>query len=140
MNERNYLFRGDDDYRGESIGLPLGDEADAAEIQDFVEHVLRKAKGRTSRYTSFSKEIKVACRFNSAADCRNVCKADLDRLRDLETQKTIRIWDPDQVFDALRNASRKLAKRAADVRTAMKRNCEMLIEGQIPVEIIQQTE
>jgi hypothetical protein len=48
----------------------------------------------------------------------------------------IRIWDPDQVFEVLMNGPRKLARQAGDVRSAMRRNSEMLIEGQVPAGIL----
>jgi len=115
----------------------LGGEADAADIQNFADHVLRKESNRTSRYVSFTKEIKVARRFTSAADNRYVSKADLAALRELEAQGVIRIWDPDQVQAALMAGPRKLAKQASDVRAAMKRNSEILVEGQIPAGVLE---
>jgi len=35
-------------------------------------------------------------------------------------------------------SAKKLAKQAADVRTAMRRNSEILIEGQIPAGVLEQ--
>jgi hypothetical protein len=62
-------------------------------------------------------------------------KAELAKLRALESQGIIRIWYPDQVFDGMMSGPRRLAKQAADVRAAMRRNHEILIEGEIPAEI-----
>jgi hypothetical protein len=135
---RKYLFRGDDNYRGGSLGPALGSEADAADIQDPAEHVLRKESKRSSRYTSFTEEVKVARKFTSAHDSRYVCKAELAELRDLEVQGVIRIWDADRVYEGLLAAGKKLAKQAADVRIAMRRNSEILIEGQIPASVLEQ--
>jgi hypothetical protein len=129
---RRYVFRGDDSYRNGAIGRALGAEADAADIQDFAEHILRKEPNRTSRYVSFTQDVKVARRFTTACDNRFVRKADLAALRALEAQGEIRVWGPDQVEAGLARGPRKLAKRAADVRAAMVRNSEILIEGQIP--------
>lgn len=37
----------------------------------------------------------------------------------------------------LAQAQRKLARQAADVRNAMRRNSELLIEGQIPADYLE---
>jgi hypothetical protein len=138
-SKRNPLFRGDDNYRAGPVGRALGALADAADIQDFADHVLRKESKRTSRYTSFTTEVKVARKFTSASDNRYVRKADLAVLRELEAQAVIRIWQPDPVYAALRQGPKKLAKQAADVRAAMTRNSEVLIEGQIPAGVLEHT-
>ncbi len=130
-------FRGDDRYRRGPIGLPLGVEADEADIQDFAEHVLRKESGRSSRYTSFTTELKIARRFTAGPDNRHVSKADLARLRDLELRGVIRIWDAEDVFASLGLGPRKIARQAANVRAAMRRNREILIEGQIPAGVLE---
>ena len=134
---RSYVFRGDDDYRGGPVGRALGAEADAADIQNFADHVLRKESNRSSRYVSFTEEVKVARRFASASDNRYVRKADVAALRDLELQGVIRIWDADEVHAALNEGPRKLAKQASDVRAAMRRNGESLIEGRIPEGVLE---
>jgi hypothetical protein len=126
-----YLFRADDGYRGGPVGRALGLEADLADIQDFAGHVLRKESRVTSRFTSFTLEVKIARRFTSVADSRFIRKVELAKLRILESQGVIQIWDPDQVLEAMRKGASKLAKQAADVRAAMRRNREVLIEGQV---------
>lgn len=63
----------------------------------------------------------------------------MERLRDLEAQGQIKIWTPDKVYEALRNGPKKLRKQAADVRAAMQKNSEILIEGQIPAGILRGT-
>src|SRR5687768_3559810 len=83
---RNYVFRGDDNFRGGPVGRRLGAEADAADIQDFADHVLRKESNRSSRYLSFTQEVKVARKFTSASDNRFVSKAAMSALRELEAQ------------------------------------------------------
>lgn len=134
-----YLFRGDNDYRGGPIGLPLGPIADAAEIQSFEQHVLRKAYGISSRFVSFTTELKVARSFTARNDNRYVVKVlDFD-LRTLEEGGTIRVWSPEAVFVAMRQRDRKVARQAADVRAAMIRNSEVLIEGEIPPEVVHRT-
>lgn len=137
--KRNYVFRGDDNYRGGPVGRALGVEADGADIQNFADHVLRKESNRTSRYSSFTEEVTVARKFTSASDNRYVSKADMTSLRELEAQGVIRIWDPDQVHVVLREGPRKLAMQASDVRAAMRRNSEILVEGQIPAGILERT-
>src|SRR5258708_7338811 len=98
VEDRHYVFRGDDDYDGGPVGLNLGTEADDAEIQNIADHVLRKEKKRTSRYTSFTEEVKVARKFTSPPDHQSVWKGEMSRLRDLDAQGMIRIWDADQAF------------------------------------------
>lgn len=132
-----YLFRGDDKYRAGAVGRALGEEADAADIQDFAGHVLRKESNLTSRYTSFTEEVNVARRFTSLSDNRHVSKAEIAVLLELESRGILRIWDPEQVGAALMDGPRRLAKQAADVRAAMKRNSEILIEGQIPPDVLE---
>src|SRR5690242_10465581 len=112
MEDSTYLFRGDDLYTGGSIGFALGKDAEGADIQDLSEHVLRKQKGRTSRYVSFSKELKIARKFTSSQDNRLVIKAPMNRLRELEASGILILWDADQVFDSLRQGAHKLAKKA----------------------------
>src|SRR5205823_2612320 len=75
--KRNYVFRGDDHYRGGPLGRALGAEADTADIQNFADHVLRKESTRTSRYTSFTEEVKVARKFTTASDNRHVQKVEM---------------------------------------------------------------
>ncbi len=75
----------------------------------------------------------------TASDNRFVRKAELTALRALEAKGEIRIWDPEPVAAALAAGPRKLAKRAADVRAAMVRNSESLIEGQIPGGVLSPT-
>jgi hypothetical protein len=131
-SERSYLFRGDDNYQGGPVGRARGAEADGAQIQNIADHVLRKESGITSRYASFSEEVKIARKFTSAAGNRHVRKVELAVLRDLEAAGIIKIWNPDQAYTALKAGPRKLSRQAADVRAAMRKNSEILIEGQIP--------
>jgi hypothetical protein len=138
-DRRSYVFRGDDNYRGGPVGRALGAEADAADIRNPAEHVLRKQSNRSSRYVSFTDEVKVARLFTSASDNRFVSKADMTALAELEAQGVLRIWYPDQVYIALVAGLKKLAKQAADVRAAMRRNSEILIEGRIPAGILERT-
>jgi hypothetical protein len=114
----------------------LGPEADAADIQNFADHVLRKESRLTSRFTSFTTELKIAGRFTSAADKRSIRKVESAKLQLLESQGIIRQWDPDQVFEVMKEMSGKLAKQSGDVRAAMRKNREILIEGQIPAELV----
>ncbi len=130
-----YLFRGDDHYRGGPIGKALGVEADEADIQNFADHALRKETRRSSHYSSFTTEVKIARKFTSAPDNRAIVKVERVELRELESQSAIRIWGPNEVYEYLSGGAKKLAKQAADVRTAMRRNSEILIEGQVPASI-----
>jgi hypothetical protein len=133
----SYLFRGDDSFTGGPLGRALGIEADGADIQNFADHVLRKESSRTSRYLSFTEEIKIARRFTSGVDNRFVVKLSWPVLREMECRGIIKVWIPDAVEAALLQAPKKIAKQANDVRTAMKRNREVLIEGQVPAGVVE---
>jgi len=136
MHGGKYLFRGDDNYRGDPVGLAFGPEADRADIQNLAVHVLGKKSNTTSRFTSFTTETKVARRFTTRVDHQNVRKVELAELQEMESRGSIRIWDPDEVFESLKVGPRKHAKQAGDVRSAMRRNREILIEGRIPASIL----
>ncbi len=133
---RSYLFRGDDNYRGGTVGRALGAEADSSDIQSISDHVLRKESGITSRFTSFSEEVKVARKFTSSSDNRYVYRADLGLLRDLETAGTIRLWSPEDVYAMMKASNKKQSNQAADVRSTMVKNSEILVEGQIPESVL----
>jgi hypothetical protein len=81
---KKYVFRGDDKYRGGEVGRALGPDADSAKIQSFNDHVLRKESNVTSRFTSFTTELKIARKFTGAVDDRRVAKADMSKLREIE--------------------------------------------------------
>jgi hypothetical protein len=55
-----------------------------------------------------------------------------EQVLELEFQGIIQIWNPDQAYDAIKGGPGKLARQAGDVRAAMRRNSEVLIEGRIP--------
>jgi hypothetical protein len=139
MSDTTYVFRGDDGYSGGPIGLTIGEQADAADIQTLADHVLRKESTKSSRYSSFTTVFKIARKFTSRCDNKNVIKVALKTLRELEAEGTVRVWDPDQVFAALKQQSVKLARQAGDVRAAMRRNREILVEGQIPSSSVERT-
>ncbi len=133
---KSYIFRGDDQYRGQAVGRAFGAEANSAQTQSFADHVLRKESRITSRCTSFTTELKIARRFAKASADRQIAKASLTELRVVEKQGAIRIWNADQVFDAMKIVPGRLAKQAGDVRAAMRKNYEILIEAQIPKQIV----
>ena len=135
-----YLFRADHRDRVGPVGRPLGPEADAADIQNLANHVLRKESRLSSRFRSSTTDVKIARKVASAPEGRFIRKAELAKLRALEAQGVIRLWDPDQVFEGMRDGPRKLAKQAADVRAATRRNRRVFKEGQtVPVVIDGQT-
>lgn len=117
------------------MGLDLAAEADTADIQTWADHVLRKESGQSSRYLSLTMEIAVARRF-AANDDRHVYKIAAVSLRQLETDRGIRVWHPDDVHEAMLNGPKKMARQANDVWSAMKRNSEILVEGAIPARVV----
>lgn len=145
---KSYLFRGDGLYQlGDGIGFELdSSEADAADIQTPWEHVQDKKPGQSSRYTSFATTLKSAKKFAEAIieqqgkkviKKSQILKAALDMLEQLQTQGVIRIYTPEDVAakmsvheeKAVRNNSKNIYKN-------MTKNDEVLIEGQIPGEIL----
>jgi len=55
----------------------------------------------------------------------------------LEAEGKIRIYSPEQVAELIRqNPKKKISKQANNVKGAMEKNGEILIEGQIPSEFI----
>lgn len=121
-----FLFRGDDFYSGGPVGRPLGSDAD---ITTAWEHVRRKSN-ETSIFTSFAEDRKSAAKFT---DGNNIYKVDLDRIRQLEADGVIKTYTPDEIFDMMRNsADTKIRRDASNVRDIMRKNKEILVEGQIP--------
>ncbi|WP_196349532.1 RHS repeat domain-containing protein [Planctopirus limnophila] len=129
------LFRADDFWDGGPVGIPLA-EAALAKIQTFAEHVLRKRRNDTSRYTSFSTMLKDAKRFTDAPDNRYISKAEFDALHKLEQDGIIKIHTPESVYQRMMAGTADEVKEAKDVRDAMIRNHEILIEGQIPAGLL----
>lgn len=114
------------------MGRAFGIEADAAAIQSFADHVLRKESRLSSRFTSFSEEVSIARKFTKATDNRLLHKVNRKTLEALQSSGIIKLWHPEQIYHAMLSSPRKIAKQAGDVLAAMVKNCEILIEGQIP--------
>ena len=67
----------------------------------------------------------------------NVFKISLEDIASLQSQGKIRVLTPDDVAEQMRNhPDKKVRKKANSVRENMKRNKEILIEGEIPEEFI----
>lgn len=135
--EPSYLFRADDNYKiGEPVGFELDSEqAMAAEIQNPLDHVLNKESGQTSRYVSFSVAIAIKGGGGSGRFTKKnkILKVATKALQELESEGTIRIYTPEQVGEIIRqNPKKKISKQANNVKSAMDKNGEILVEGQIP--------
>jgi hypothetical protein len=130
-----YLFRGDDFYSAGPLGLAIGSrEAEEAEIQTPWEHVQGKESGQTSRFVSFSLTFRGAAKFTKRD---RVLKGAMDALQPLMDTGIIKIWTPNDVEQAIRShAKAKIRRLAAGVKQDMIKNDEVLIEGQIPEEIL----
>jgi hypothetical protein len=145
-----YLFRGDDYYTGGPIGFVLhSPEAEDADIQTPWEHVReaesgpRKSRGkedddyrRTSRYVSFAITKRGAAKFTKR---NRIQKTLLEKLKELAAgpTSTLRILEPADVEAMmLAHDKRRVRDKAADVRRLMEKNDEVLIEGQIPAELL----
>jgi hypothetical protein len=139
--EPSYLFRADDSYTtGAPVGFELdSEEATTADIQNPLDHVLNKESGQTSIYVSFSNAISLPGgggprRFTKK---NKILKVAMEALQQLEAEGKIRIYNPEQVAEMIRqNPKKKISKQANNVKAAMEKNGEILIEGQIPGELI----
>jgi hypothetical protein len=139
--EPSFLFRADDDYHmGYPVGFELGSEdAQQAKIQSPLEHVLEKETGDTSIYVSFSTAIRIPQGGGAIKFTKNnkILKVALEALQQLESEGKIRIYTPEQVAEILRqNPQKKISKQANNVKAAMEKNGEILVEGQIPGKFI----
>ncbi len=130
-----FVFRADDDYAGGPVGLPKGSkEAEEAKIQTPLQHVLEKESGETSRFVSFSVTRKGTLKFTKKG---KIIKAAWEALLKLKADGVIVILTPEDVKAMVAADPKKaVRKRANDVYQAMKKNDEILIEGQIPEELI----
>ena len=136
-SEKSYLFRADDNYtKGDPVGFELASvDIQKAEIQDFKEHVLDKESGQTSRYVSFSTAIAIPGGGGSRRFTKKnkIFKVALEALQNLEAEGKIRIYTPEKVAELIsQHPKKKIRNLANDVKTAMEKNGEIIIEGQIP--------
>ncbi len=128
----SFFFRGDDDYKkGNNIGVPIGDGSD---IVSFDVHVNNKeTTSGSSIYTSFSKELKPALRFTKDG---KVIKVKISVLKELENQGVIKIYDDKDAKKILHEQG--LRREANDTYENMRKNKEVLIEDEIPADMIMQ--
>jgi hypothetical protein len=131
-----FVFRADDSYTSGPVGLPKGSkEALAAKIQTPLQHVLEKESDDTSRFVSFSVTRKGTLKFTKKG---KILKAAWDALQKLKADGVIEILTPEDVKAMVAADPKKsVRKRANDVYQAMKKNDEILIEGQVPEELLQ---
>jgi hypothetical protein len=66
-----------------------------------------------------------------------ILKVPWSALQQLASDGKIRIYNPEQVAEMIReNPQKKISKQANNVKAAMEKNGEILIEGQIPGDFI----
>lgn len=132
-----FTFRGDDYYKkGSPIGFDLdSEEAQAADIQSPWEHVQDKESNQTSRFISFSLSKQGgAVKFTKK---NKIIKVAWIELKKLQAQGKIKIYEPEDVANLMRKHSKKkIQNQAKNVKAAMEKNGEILIEGQIPADLI----
>lgn len=137
------VFRGDVGHKPGSspIGKPINPQLTNAErAQIAFEHVKQTIEPGESVFKSWSESAKIARdRFarwspkDEAGDATRVTKVSLRELLELESQGKIKIYSPDQIYELLKAYGKGNAtKQANAIRTAMARNQELLIEGEIP--------
>jgi hypothetical protein len=124
----SYLFRGDDYYAGGPVGFVLdSEEAKAADIQTPWEHV-GKESNESSRFTSFSTTKKGASTFGS-----RIYKVPVLNVHYLMSTQQIKLYYPETVEAMMRShPSKSVWKNAKNAPATMRRNDEVLVEGQIP--------
>jgi len=126
----SYLFRGDDNYSGGSVGKPLGSSADITTPWDHV----RKESNKTSIFTSFATTRKSTKKFSSG---NNTSKVSLSDINNLQKEGVIKVYGPDDVAKMMKNhPDKRVRKDANNVKQIMKKNNEVLIEGEIPESVI----
>ncbi|NJO60860.1 MAG: hypothetical protein HC836_22165 [Richelia sp. RM2_1_2] len=140
-SEPSYLFRADDNYKiGNPVGFKLdSEEAIAADIQNPWVHVLDKESVQTSRYISFSTAITIQGGGGSLKFTKNnkIFKVPWKALQQLKTEGKIRIYTPEDVAEIInQHPKKKVRRKANDVKAAMEKNGEIIIEGQIPGNVI----
>jgi len=130
MEKTTYLFRGDNNYTGGPIGRPLGSLAD---ISTPWEHV-RKESCQTSLFTSFTIRRRNAEKF---AKSSQIIKVSVSDLNILQQQGLLKIYDLEEVVSLMQNHPQKRVQRdAKNVQQILRKNGEILIEGQLPASII----
>jgi hypothetical protein len=139
--EPSYLFRADDNYKmGNPVGIELdSEEATTADIQNPLDHVLNKESEQTSRYVSFSNAITIKGGGGPKKFTKKnkILKIAWEALQQLEAEGIIKIYTPEQVAEMVRqNPKKKISRQANNLKAAMEKNGEILIEGQIPGDII----
>jgi len=104
-----------------------------------LDHVLNKKSGKSSRYVSFSTAISIPGGGGPKKITKKnkILKAAWEALQQLASDGKIRIYTPEQVAEMIRqNPKRQISKQANNVKVAMEKNGEILIEGQIPGDLI----
>jgi len=104
-----------------------------------LDHVLNKKSGKSSRYVSFLTVISIPGGGGSKKFTKKnkILKAAWEALHQLASDGKIRIYTPEQVAEMIRqNPKRLISKQANNVKIAMEKKGEILIEGQIPGALI----
>ena len=131
VDDPSYIFRGDNNREPNSaVGSALDPASEPPQAQEFIDHV-RQVKGKVARFVSFSRSLRSATRFGRPI------KVNFGQLRTLEAQGKIRIYNADQV-ERIINDDRdpRIKRNASSTKKMMENNQEILIEGEIPSDLI----
>jgi hypothetical protein len=102
-----------------------------------------REKGETTRFVSFFKEpgpawAGVGSFAGKLTETGQLLKVKIHELEELKRTGAIRILTPEDVKTQMEAHEKKKIRRTAfEVRQMMERNDEVLIEGQIPAEILE---
>src|SRR5262249_36221646 len=93
---------------------------------------VRKDPGESSIFTSFAESKKAADKFGD--DVYKVSREDLERLAQ---DGQVELYTPEDVYDLMiMDADEAVRNDAKSVRQIMEKNEEVLVEGEIPADII----
>lgn len=110
------------------------------------EHVQDKRPGQSSRYTSFATTLKSAKKFAEAVieqqgkkviKNSQIFKAAWEAIEELQIQGAIRTYTPEDVRAIMSvHKEKKVRDNSKNIYKNMTKNDEVLIEGQIPGELL----
>ena len=137
-NAKEFVFRGDDEYTGGGIGIPINSvEAQNADIQKPSTHVQDKENDETSIFSSFSLRRSIDRGTKGPIFfAKKIYKVTWQALEELVITGQVKIYTPEMVAAILRKGKKKERRQAENVKAAMEKHMEVLIEGHIPEEYL----
>lgn len=88
---------------------------------------------------SFSNAISIKGKGGAKNFTKNnkILKVSVAAIQQLEAESKIKIYNPEQIIDILKQSpKKKISQEANNVKAIMEKNGEILVEGQIPSNVI----